>query len=358
VTLESMLCSAAFAGSHGRSLSSFAPIARTRRAYACRKKQLSGGQQVNERSYSKINLSKANFDDIYGQEDPRAYFSVLGALDYMIPDIAEPIIRQIVGARAKETAAAPVVLDIGCSYGINAALHRFPLTFNMLRNRYAKRELATVRPLELARLDRNFYASWPEIGQARFIGLDMSEPAIQYARNVGLLEAGIAANLEQNPLRADDAELLRSANILLSTGCVGYVTHTTYRRVLDALDTLPWIVSFVLRMFPYDRMAAALEGYGLVTERLAGATFVQRRFRDVDEFKRSLAVLADLGVDTAGFEADGRFQAELFVSRPAADVRAAPLGEIVTVTSGRNRPVGARYVQVETGSGMEIAIEP
>ncbi|HEU4627009.1 MAG TPA: hypothetical protein VFS52_19770 [Steroidobacteraceae bacterium] len=313
---------------------------------------------MNEHSYSTINLSKANFDDIYKQEDPRAYFSVLGALDYMIPDIAEPIVRQIVSAWAKDSTTAPVVLDIGCSYGINAALHRFPLTFNMLRGRYAKREMATVRPLELARLDRNFYASWPQIGQARFIGLDMSEPAIEYARNVGLLDAGIAANLEESPLRAADAELLRGANILLSTGCVGYVTETTYCRVLDSLDTLPWVVSFVLRMFPYDRMAAALETYGLVTERLAGATFVQRRFRDVEEFKKSLAVLADLGIDTAGFEADGRFQAELFVSRPKAQARAAPLREIVTVTSGRNRPVGARYVQVETNNGVQIAIEP
>jgi hypothetical protein len=166
------------------------------------------------------------------------------------------------------------------------------------------------------------------------------------------------ADLEAQPLQASDASTLAGVNMILSTGCVGYVTEATYRRVLDALESPPWVVSFVLRMFPYERMAGALEQYGLVTEHLAGATFVQRRFRDVEEFKGSLAVLADLGVDTEGFEAEGRFHADLFVSRPAADVRAAPLGELVTVTSGRNRPVGARYVQVETDSGMQIAIEP
>jgi SAM-dependent methyltransferase len=319
------------------------------------KKKL-GRSHVND-SFSRINLTKANFDEIYTQQDPRAYFSELGALDYMIPDVAEPIVRQLVAAKAKESGAQPTVLDIGCSYGINAALHRFPVSFSMLRARYAKRELATVQPLELARLDRNFYASWPQIGQARFIGLDVSEPAIQYARNVGLLDAGISTDLERKPLRPRDAELLRGADVLLSTGCVGYVTEATFRRVLDTLDHLPWVISFVLRMFPYEPLAAALGAYGLVTERLAGATFVQRRFRDVEEFTRSLAVLAERGVDTAGFESEGRFQAELFVSRPAADVRAAPLDEIVTVTSGRNRPVGARYVQVEGGGGVQIAIE-
>lgn len=311
-------------------------------------------------SYSNINLSKANFDEIYAQQDPRAYFSVLGALDYMIPDIAEPIVRQLVAAKERicPRTEPPTVLDIGCSYGINAALHRFPLTFNTLRNRYAARELAAVRPLELTRLDRNFYASWPQIGRARFIGLDVAEPAIEYARNVGLLDAGIAVNLEHRALRPREAETIRRANILLSTGCVGYVTEATYRRVIDALDELPWVVSFVLRIFPYDQLAAALEPYGLVTERLPGATFVQRRFRDVEEFKRNLQILSDRGIDTVGFESEGRFQAELFISRPMADVRAAPLGEIVTVTSGRHRPVGARYVEVRTRDGVQIAIEP
>ena len=44
--------------------------------------------------------------------DPRAYFSVLGALDYMIPDVAEPVVRQILTAKAEvEGGAGPVVLD-------------------------------------------------------------------------------------------------------------------------------------------------------------------------------------------------------------------------------------------------------
>lgn len=118
------------------------------------------------------------------------------------------------------------------------------------------------------------------------------------------------------------------------------------------------IVSFVLRMFPYDALAATLAEYGLVTERLAGATFVQRRFRDVEEFTKTLARLAERGIDTTGFESEGRFQAELYVSRPEADVMSAPLGDLVTVTSGRNRPVGTRYVQVETDGIARIALEP
>ena len=309
-------------------------------------------------SFAAINTSKANFADIYTREDPRAYFSVLGSLDYMIPDLAEPLVRQLLAARGQRCGGDQTVLDVGCSYGINAAVHRFPLGFRALRDRYARHEMMTLSPDALARLDRNFYAGWPDIGLARFIGLDVSESAIRYARNVGLIDGGITADLERYPITEDQARVVRRANVVLSTGCVGYVTERTYTQLLQAVDRPPWVISFVLRMFPFDRLAAALDRFGLVTERLAGATFVQRRFRDVQEFTSTLDVLAKLGIDTNGFESEGTFQAELYVSRPAADIRAAPLDELITVTSGRNRPVGTRYVQVETVDGTQIALEP
>ena len=308
--------------------------------------------------FSDINESKANFDDIYTMDDPRGYFSVLGALDYMIPDVAEPVIRQILAARARQLRREPLVLDIGCSYGINAAVHRFPVTFGTLRRRYARREMMSVSSNELAQLDCNYYASWPDTGIGRFIGLDASAPAIRYARQVGLIDKGVVADLERDPLSPSAADIVGKADVLLSTGSIGYVTERTYRSILGTLERPPWVVSFVLRMFPYDEMAATLKRFGLVTERLSGVTFVQRRFRDIAEFERSLEALAARGVDTSGFESDGLFQADLFVSRLEADVEALPLQDLVTVISGRNRPVGTRYVQVETDEGVQIGLEP
>jgi hypothetical protein len=311
-----------------------------------------------DHKFSAINIAKANFNDIYTAEDPRDYFSVLGALDYMIPDVAEPVVRQILEARSRIYKDPPVVLDVGCSYGINAAVHRFPLGFNTLRRRYARREVMGVDSTRLLQMDKHYYQAWPETGLARFIGLDIAEPAISYACKVGLLEAGITANLEDEALSREDAAIIARSNVILATGCVGYVTEKTYRQILDAMPRPPWVISFVLRMFPYDPLAAALEKHGLVTEKLAGATFVQRRFRDVDEFQHCLDAVQARGLSTSGFESDGLFQADLFVSRPKADARAAPLEEMVTVNSGRNRPVGPRYVQVETGDGTHIALEP
>lgn len=308
--------------------------------------------------FSRINQAKVIFNDIYIEKDPRSYFSALGDLDYMIPDVAEPVVRQILAAKASATNTEPVVLDIGCSYGINAAVHRFPLTFGGLRHRYARREMKALSSEELVRLDRNFYSAWPDIGLARFIGLDISAPAVQYATDAGLLEQGIVADLENNPLSADNARIVRQADVIMSTGCIGYVTEKTFSKVLDATEKTPWIISFVLRMFPYDSLAATFAQRGLVTERLSGVTFIQRRFRDAEEFENTLATLATRGIDSTGLESEGLFHADLILSRPEADARAAPLEDIVTVASGRGRPIAPRYVHVESNHGLQVTLEP
>src|SRR3546814_13921344 len=94
-------------------------------------------------------------------------------------------------------------------------------------------------------------------------------------------------------------------------------------------------------MFPYDQFISAFAERGMMTEKLAGSTFVQRRFRNEEAFERSLGALKARGIDTSGFEADGLFQAELFVSRPAADARAMPSAGISTVINGRfGTPLG------------------
>lgn len=308
-------------------------------------------------SYAQINSSKANFDQIYTQADPRSYFTALGALDYMIPDLAAPILNQLLSARATRRERPQKVLDVGCSYGINAALHRFPLNFSTLRRRYTRHEMTQLNAQALRHFDRLYYSSWPDVGQAAFIGLDNSRSAIEYARDVGLIEHGIVANLERDPLAPQDAEIVQQADVIMSTGCIGYVTDRTYHALLGAMKRKPWVISFVLRMFPYEPMARVLAEHGLVTERLAGTTFAQRRFRDEDEFEHTLQVLRTLGISTESVEGHGLFYAELYVSRPEADVRAAPLSEIVTACSGQQRPVGPRYVMLDAATS-QIVLEP
>ncbi|HUO88131.1 MAG TPA: hypothetical protein VMU08_03080 [Rhizomicrobium sp.] len=306
-------------------------------------------------AFRHLNQAKANFDDIYTAPDPREYYRVLVGLDYVIPDLAKPIIRSLIGALRFHHGRSVKVLDIGCSYGINAALARHPLDLPRIARRYASPGMRALGAEGLMRLDRHYFASWPSLTDARIVGLDASESAVCYALNAGLLDGATSIDLERHDPAPRDRDLLSDLDLVISTGCVGYVTEKTFRRVLDLQDRgrMPWVANFVLRMFPYEPVAAELAQYGLVTEKLKGVTFVQRRFRSDREAAATLELLEQKGIDVRDKEAEGLLHAELFVSRPAQWVERLPLADLVSVTSGANRRYGRRFAR---GSGGSISL--
>lgn len=286
--------------------------------------------------YFSVNTVKADFSTIYRRPDPRDYYCVLGGLDYLIPETASPVFLQLVEQLVEIKGRPIVILDVGCSYGVLSAVMRHGLTMEQLRDRYASPSLRALSSDQLASCDRHYFASWPERPGVRFVGLDASAAAIAYARRVGLIDEGLAVDLETGSLDARARALVATADLIVSTGAVGYVTEKTFSKLLAAFepDAAPWVASFVLRVFDYRAMAAALAQRGLVTERFESATFVQRRFRDQSEYHEMLRLLLEAGVDPAGKEAEGLLHAELFVSRPEAAAKSAALNEIVSVSSG------------------------
>lgn len=299
--------------------------------------------QPTEQDFASLNSAKADFNSIYMQPDPRAYFSCLGGLNYMIPDVAHPIFEQVIVQLVERLGRSITVLDLGCSYGVNGAHLKFGISVEALRQRYASAGLSTCSSASLAALDRHFFASWPLRSDVRLIGLDVSRPALDYALSVGLLDDAIVADLETGVLLPNDLRKVQRADMIISTGCVGYVSERTFSALLAAFpnDAPPWIASFVLRMFPYNLIEQAMAYSGLVTEKLAGATFVQRRFRDSAEAEEVQENLRALGVDPTGKESEGLYHAEFFLSRPRVDIDATPLSEIVSIASGAGRLAGA-----------------
>lgn len=293
------------------------------------------------------NAAKASFDDIYVQQDPRDYFTVLGALDYLIPDLARPHIRQIYSAWRTQYRKAGTLLDLGSSYGINSALFRFPLTFEMLRRRYARNEMLMLPSAQIRDFDQRYFDSWPRAEKARIIAADISASAVAYAEEVGIVDAGVAHDFEAAPPSPDIARKLKDVDLIFSTGAVGYISEKTFARLLDCMERPPWVASFCLRMFDYQPVSDTLAKAGLVTEKLSSTAFVQRRFRDECEAQDVVDVLRARGLDPAGLEDEGFLYAELYLSRPAADVEAAPLADVVQVASGRNSTLAPRLVRVK-----------
>lgn len=270
---------------------------------------------------------KVLLDHIYTAPDPRPYFATLGGLDYCIPQLAKPYFTKLIREYSAATGVAvPTVIDVGCSYGVNAALLRCDASIDELCERYTSAEASNLDHEALMAGDRAFVQSRHGLVPAHFVGLDSSAPALAYGVEAGLLDEAVCADLEDADPTGEDRDRLAAADIVVSTGCLGYVTERTIRRLADVGGgggRLPWMAHFVLRMFPYDPVADALGEMGYETTAVEGL-FEQRRFASPEEQARVLDRLAGLGVDADGLESEGWLYAQLFISRPPDAVTEAP----------------------------------
>jgi hypothetical protein len=282
-------------------------------------------------NYDDANAGKADFEWTYNRLDPRSYFQVLGALDYAIPENAAPIFDRVLdsysAARGRKELTA---LDIGCSYGINSAVLKYGHTMPGLREHYLSFE-PEVPAREVLRADGERFTPDNARRDLRIIGLDRAKSATSYGYFAGLLDGVIPDNLEACDPSTESVELLAGCDLVISTGAIGYVGERTFARIMGSQPAgeLPWVASFVLRMFDFGPVGRTLEKHGYTTEKLAGRYFRQRRFESAAEQDHAEGLLRSRGLDPAGLESDGYYLAEFFLSRPKREAIAAPLPKIM-----------------------------
>ncbi|MBB5158402.1 class I SAM-dependent methyltransferase [Saccharopolyspora phatthalungensis] len=256
---------------------------------------------------------KVSLEQIYTQPDPRPYFGTLRELEYRIPQLAKPHFLKLIQEYRHATGIdVPTVLDIGCSYGINAALLRCDATIDELYAHYCGAD-APDRSGLLAR-DRDWISSRRQPKRIRFVGLDNSKPALSYALAAGFIDDAVHADLEEHAPTEQQREQLAKVDLVISTGCIGYVGEKTLTRIADASNK-PWMAHYVLRMFPFGPIARRLAELGYETGPTVGL-FKQRRFVSPQEQSLVLDTLSAVGVDPRGLEADGWLYARLHISRP------------------------------------------
>ncbi|MPZ89348.1 MAG: hypothetical protein GEU81_15030 [Nitriliruptorales bacterium] len=284
-----------------------------------------------------VHEGKASFDHLYDLPDPRPLFRALAPLGYRIPHHGQPLFSFLLAEQRRDNGHGPLtvhrpltVLDVCCSYGINAALLKHDLTLKDLYERYSTEELDGLSAEELAEADRAFFAERRSSAGLRVIGLDTAGSAIGYALRAGLLDGGFGENLEHDEPSPELTGALRAVDLITVSGGVGYLSARTFDRLLAATrGRSPWVATFPLRTVDYAPIAEALARYGLVTEHWAGRTFPQRAFVSAQERRFAVRGVRERGLDPAGKEADGEFHADFYLSRPADDAAALPIDRLL-----------------------------
>ena len=300
------------------------------------------------------NQVKADFHDIYNAPTPHAYLGEMANLGYQIGEQARPYIhaacsflRERNGPRSKIR-----MLDLGCSYGVASALVKYGCSLEELLSFFDGRA-PTGREECIRATERWLHAVDPS-QDIDVVGLDASGPAIRFGESTGLLDSGIAQDLEARGSlpTAHGAEQIRSSNLLVSTGAIGYVTERTFAKVLAELgaDHLgksgPVAVLTVLRMFDMAPIRECFREMGVQLEALPGILLPQRAFADKEERTNILKILHDRNIDTTDAEDDGVLFAELWFGAKSSECDALRQRLLDAAREDRLQPLLATHVEV------------
>jgi carnitine O-acetyltransferase len=282
-----------------------------------------GEKQVeHEVDYEAENQAKASFDDVYTAPTPHDYIATMAKNGYEIGEQARPYcIAAAELLKEHNNDAWPVqMLDIGCSYGMGSAFVKYGCSFDEMVAFFS------------TRAPRNYHAAFetvrawvnvtPTPYDVRCVGLDSSRPAILFAMRAGLLDGGIARDFENSEVtpNAEERSWLRSCNLLISTGAIGYVTDRTMAHVVRHAgedhpgDFGPLSILTILRMFDSTPIRDVFELYGFRFDKVPGVMLPQRKFADKKEQDRVVQILRDKGLDTGTWEERGKQYSELFIA--------------------------------------------
>ena len=290
-------------------------------------------------------MAKTNFDNIYTQPDPRAYYETLGELGYEIPAHSATLFGQVAAIVGHGRPAK--MIDLCCSYGVNSAMLKYKVDFDEVMAHYTDPASRALDREELITRDREWLADRAYDDAPIIVGVDASAPAIDYACEAGLLDGGLGEDLEVAEPSDRLAAELADADVISVSGGIGYITDRTIERVLEHAER-PWLAALCLRWVDFGPIVDAASRYGLLTERLDDTTFRQRRFADGAERNYVAAQLDALGIDADGREDQGWHHSDFYLLRPAEDIQTAPLADLI-VPEGGVRSTG-------TGTGLDVTV--
>ena len=265
---------------------------------------------------------KVILDEVYKRKTPSSYYRAIERLDYSLPQLANPVFMKTLECLAQVSNKSKLkVVDLGCSYGINATLLKWDFHLNEIFSHYKNGSAEHVQRNEYVRRDQEFFNK-NKSRNLDVIGVDISKNALDYAFEANILDGAVCGNFENRALDSEQGAKVRDADLIISTGCIGYVTQKTVAALLDAIvPKKPWMMHFVLRTFSFEDVERMISNRGYTTIKCRQPVR-QRKFASSEEQQKAGERLSAMSVDTKGYEEDGWYYADFFLSRPLDDNQA------------------------------------
>jgi hypothetical protein len=263
---------------------------------------------------------KKDFTDIYTQNSPVEYLKELGKLGYSISDSTKPLYNSIIEQLENRLSRPINVLDLGSSYGINSSLMKYKLTMSELSDFFLNGSEPTKKET------KQFYEKCTINDNMNFFQIDISKEALKFSEEMNLCEIGLAVDLEDENL--DLLKSLPKTDIVIATGCVGYIGHKAFLNLLKVIKNrqsnsieskteyvTPIFAFSVLRMFDMKNIEEAFATYGYSIVKSDIKPIIQRSFSDPKEKAQTVSLLHGMGIDTEKYEDDGNFYADFYIAK-------------------------------------------
>jgi len=170
---------------------------------------------------------KTDFTNIYTQDSPYEYLKEMDRLEYSISDSTKPLYNSIIKEIKKNLSRPVNILDLGSSYGINSSLMKYDLTMLELNEFF----LTGIKPTK--KEIKKFYNECKNKNDMNFYQIDISKEALLFSEEMNLCIKGMDMDLEDE--KRNLLELLPEMDIVIATGCVGYIGYKAFLNLLKVI---------------------------------------------------------------------------------------------------------------------------
>lgn len=256
---------------------------------------------------------KKDFSDIYTKKYPAPYLEEMNHVEYRIPDQTKPLYKHLTERLGNHLKRSINILDLGSSYGINSALLNYELIMSELNDFFIQQN-----PRPSIKEVQDFFDELPgKNPNLKFYLVDTSSPALEFAEKAGLCEGSFCVNMEKEPLPSEFKLTLSNIDLIISTGCIGYIGWKSFEKMFESIDdqNSSTIFAFtVLRMFHMDEIEKVFKKNNFELIKTKIGPLKQRQFYNEEEMKKTVDLLGRRNVDTHGLEDTGYYFADFYVA--------------------------------------------